>query len=248
MNYFSQADKDGLKKFLYCLFCSLTITLSVFSQNAGISSAGLTSPHSAAGLDINFTDKGFLIPRVALTDTDSSLPIPFGVAGMVIYNTATSGDVTPGIYFNDGTKWIQVTQKAFSAGDMQYWDGTTWKIIAAGQPGQKLQISSSGVPAWVGAGYASLVTSVVTGITSDGAVTGGTISIDGGSPVTSRGVCWDIGSNPTIANSKTSDSSGTGSFVSIVTGLITGSTYYLRAYATNNAGTSYGNLVVFTAL
>jgi hypothetical protein len=235
-------------KFIYCMFSFLIISMSVLSQNAGISSTGATLPDPAAGLDINFTSKGLLVPRVALNSTASSLPLAAHVAGMVIYNTVTKDDVNPGFYYNDGTKWIASPQRSIAAGDMQYWNGTTWNAITAGQPGQLLQINSSGVPAWVGAGYASIATTVVTGISTNSAASGGTISIDGGSAVTSRGVCWATTASPTIADNKTTDSSGTGSFTSSVTGLTTGTTYYLRAYATNSTGTSYGNIIVFTAL
>ena len=70
---------------------------------------------------------------------------------------------------------------------------------------------------------------------------GGNITTDGGSPVTVRGVCWSTSSNPTIANSKTTDGTGVGSFTSSLSGLETNTTYYLRAYATNSVGTGYGN-------
>jgi hypothetical protein len=248
MNKSIQVTTNRFKKFIYCLLCTINISLSVFSQNVGISPAGAAPPDPAAGLDINFSTKGFLLPRVALVATTNFLPLAAHVAGMVIYNTAATGDVSPGLYFNDGTKWIATPPKAISGGDMNTWDGVKWITISIGQPGQLLQINGSGVPEWVGAGYASLVTTIVSEITSTSATSGGIVSIEGGSPVTTRGVCWAITSSPTIADSNTTDGSGTGSFTSIVTGLTTGITYYLRAYATNSTGTSYGNLIVFTAL
>ena len=64
--------------------------------------------------------------------------------------------------------------------------------------------------------------------------------------VTARGVCWSTTPNPTTANSFTSDGTGTGPYVSSLTGLTLGTTYYVRAYATNSAGTAYGNEIVFT--
>ncbi|MFZ4726543.1 MAG: formylglycine-generating enzyme family protein, partial [Paludibacter sp.] len=57
---------------------------------------------------------------------------------------------------------------------------------------------------------------------------------------------WSTSSSPTITNSKTTDGIGTGTFTSSLTGLTAGTTYYLRAYATNSAGTGYGNEQVFT--
>ncbi len=92
----------------------------------------------------------------------------------------------------------------------------------------------------------TLLTDSVTKITQSSASSGGNVSSDGGSSVTDRGVCWSTSSNPTTANSKTSDGTGTGTFASSITGLIANTTYYVRAYAINSAGTAYGNQVSFT--
>jgi uncharacterized repeat protein (TIGR01451 family) len=91
-----------------------------------------------------------------------------------------------------------------------------------------------------------LTTTSIADITFTGASSGGTISDDGGSAITSRGICWSTFFNPTIAHNKTSDGTGTGSFTSTLTGLSSGTTYYVRAYATNQAGTAYGNKISFT--
>jgi len=91
-----------------------------------------------------------------------------------------------------------------------------------------------------------LTTSAVSNITITTATCGGIITSDGGSPVTARGVCWSIGQNPTIANSKTANGTGTDSFTSSITGLVGSTTYHIRSYATNSAGTAYGNELTFT--
>lgn len=93
---------------------------------------------------------------------------------------------------------------------------------------------------------AVLTTSSVNNITQTSAGSGGNISSDGGATVTARGVCWSTTQNPTISNSRTSDGSGTGSFSSNITGLSPNTTYYVKAYATNSAGTAYGNSAAFT--
>ena len=73
-------------------------------------------------------------------------------------------------------------------------------------------------------------------------VTGGTVVHDGGADVISRGVCWSTSPQPTLSDNHTSDGSGIGTFISSInSGLTAGETYYVRAYATNSAGTSYGN-------
>ncbi len=90
-----------------------------------------------------------------------------------------------------------------------------------------------------------LTTTEVNTITSSAAMSGGNITHDGGSVVLARGVCWNTNSGPTIENSKTSDGTGIGNYVSSITSLFENTTYYVRAYATNAAGTSYGNEIIF---
>jgi uncharacterized protein (TIGR02145 family) len=85
-----------------------------------------------------------------------------------------------------------------------------------------------------------VTTTPVSGITPTTAQCGGTVDSDGGAEVTARGVCWSTNQTPTIADSKSSNGSGTGSFTSSLTGLNAGTPYYVRAYATNSAGTAYG--------
>jgi uncharacterized protein (TIGR02145 family) len=94
----------------------------------------------------------------------------------------------------------------------------------------------------------SVTTAPVTNITSNSATSGGTVTSGGGAAVTARGVCWSTSPNPTTANSHTSNGTGTGSFVSQLTGLISNTFYYVRAYATNSAGTAYGNQLAFSTL
>jgi hypothetical protein len=93
-----------------------------------------------------------------------------------------------------------------------------------------------------------VTTAAVTSIGTTTAVSGGNVTSDGGASVTDRGVCWGTASGPTVANPHTHDGAGTGSFVSNLTGLKANTTYYARAYATNSAGTSYGNEVGFKTL
>jgi uncharacterized protein (TIGR02145 family) len=95
----------------------------------------------------------------------------------------------------------------------------------------------------------TLTTTDITAITTSSATSGGNIAADGGSSITARGVVWATTSNPTISlTTKTSDGTGTGSFTSDLTNLTTKTTYYVRAYATNSAGSGYGNEISFTTL
>lgn len=69
----------------------------------------------------------------------------------------------------------------------------------------------------------------------------GNVTYDGGAEVIQRGVCWNTSENPTISDSKINKGKGNGEFIVNIEELIPGITYYIRAYATNNAGTAYGN-------
>ncbi|MFC2157743.1 SBBP repeat-containing protein [Acidobacteriota bacterium] len=98
----------------------------------------------------------------------------------------------------------------------------------------------------IGNGAASVTTTAPSNVTTTSASSGGNVTSDGGNAVTARGVCWGTSTNPTTADSKTSDGTGTGAFASSLAGLTPGTTYYVRAYATNDFGTAYGNEVSFT--
>ena len=93
-----------------------------------------------------------------------------------------------------------------------------------------------------------LSTTAPTGITSTTVSGGGTITSDGGASVSAHGVCWSTSQDPAVAGNKTSDGAGTGSFTSNLQGLSPATPYYVRAYATNSAGTGYGNTLIFTTL
>jgi hypothetical protein len=91
-----------MKKNAIILGAVLASTLS-FGQ-IGINTS---TPNPDAALDVVSTNKGILNTRITLTSTSSPSPLSAHVAGMMIYNTATVSDVTPGLYYNDGSKWIK---------------------------------------------------------------------------------------------------------------------------------------------
>ena len=92
----------------------------------------------------------------------------------------------------------------------------------------------------------TVTTTSISNITTTTATGGGNITADGGASVMAKGVCWNTSTNPTISNSKTTDSSALGSFTSAITGLTSGTVYHVRAYAINSIGTAYGSEVLFT--
>jgi hypothetical protein len=91
-----------------------------------------------------------------------------------------------------------------------------------------------------------LTTVPISGLTNVSALAGGNISDDGGNAVTARGVCWATSPLPTVANTKTTDGTGSGNYESALSGLTPATTYYLRAYATNAVGTAYSDQLTFT--
>lgn len=96
-------------------------------------------------------------------------------------------------------------------------------------------------------GLISVTTNTITNISSTSATCGGSVTNNGGLPITVRGVCWGSINNPTIEyDGKTTNGSGNGDFTSNITGLTPNRTYYVRAYATNSNGTTYGPQKSFT--
>ncbi len=111
-----------------------------------------------------------------------------------------------------------------------YFFGGTWYVISSA----------------LAATLPAVTTSTITGITNSTGTGGGNVTNDGGTPVTARGICWSTSINPTISNSRTNDGTGTGAFISNLTGLTASTAYHVRAYATNSVGTAYGNEVIFS--
>lgn len=93
----------------------------IFSQSAKVFAQvkignNPTTINSDAVLETESTNKGLLLPRIALTGTNAAAPLSAHTAGMAVYNTATAGtspnNVTPGIYYNNGSRWIKLDSVA----------------------------------------------------------------------------------------------------------------------------------------
>lgn len=152
--------------------------------------------------------------------------------------------------FHDLTNRQNVVEHTGTAGngDIVYRKGQNWELLKPGTNGQTLRLTN-GVPAWSEPGYALaiLTTLQVTEIRHTSAISGGFIINKGFTEVTQTGVCWSTNQNPTISDSKTTLGAFTsGSFETTMTGLLPNTKYNVRAYATNGAGTTYGNQVTFT--
>ena len=138
-----------------------------------------------------------------------------------------------------------------NTGDILYWNtkDSSWHVLPVGNSGETLVLDTNNVPKWNAPTIVTLptvTTDSVINVTSDGATAVGTISSNGGSVFVFSGICWSTFHNPTTADNHTIDGSSVGSFISKLSALVAGTNYYVRAFATNSAGTNYGNEVVFT--
>lgn len=93
-----------------------------------------------------------------------------------------------------------------------------------------------------------VTTTDVTAVSKTGGLSGGAVTYDGGGTVSARGLAYGLTANPTIAGSKIDGGTGLGAFTSTLSGLNKFTTYHVRAYATNSAGTAYGADITFTTL
>lgn len=93
-----------------------------------------------------------------------------------------------------------------------------------------------------------VTTNMVSDITNTTAICGGNVTDEGDAAVLVKGICWSTSADPTINDNFTMDGNGLGSFISTIDGLQPNTTYYVKAYATNPYGTSYGESQSFTTL
>ena len=91
-------------------------------------------------------------------------------------------------------------------------------------------------------------TTEVTEIDSTSAVCGGIVTTNGGNPIIAKGMCWSLNPSPTLSDYFSNEGDGTGSFSSVMTGLLPATIYYCRSYATTSDGTTYGNTFSFKTI
>ena len=191
-----------------------------------------------------------------ITSSNELLSVPYALfsANAIPGPIGATGPQGPqGVAGTNGTNGTNGTfPPGTVAGEMNYWNGTAWVTVAPGVslPGNQVQTLGfcNGVPTWgpCPAALPTVTTTAVLDITNTSAISGLAITNDGGATVSAWGVCWSTSANPTLANSFLQNTVSSVSFSSALSGLLQNTTYYVRAYATNSAGTAYGNEQIFT--
>ena len=227
-----------MKKLLMLILLFIFIEFKSFSQNVGI---GTNTPHASAVLDISDTAKGILIPRMTMVQRKA---IQNPAEGLMVYQT----DSTKGFWYSSAGSWFyQGIKKGSINGEMLYWNGISWSPLAPGNNGQYLKWCN-GTPTW-DICTPVVYTSLDSSNPNDPNIVGN-ISLDGGSKINKYGFVYGTQPNPSISVSfKTQDSFPTvGGFSKRLLDLDSiyeNTTYHFRAYATNSAGTSYGNDIIY---
>jgi hypothetical protein len=141
-----------------------------------------------------------------------------------------------------GSYWSSTTLAHDTAYDTTFgtWTGAIGKAVKTAGDSYVWPVRGGG------ADLPSITTATISAITDTTAASGGNVTSDGGATVSARGVCWGTSANPTTLDGKTTDGTGTGSFTSAITGLSITTSYHVRAYAVNSAGTAYGDDISFT--
>jgi uncharacterized protein (TIGR02145 family) len=168
------------------------------------------------GIELN-TGNGYIA-----MGTSQLLSVPYALYANSAGNTATNLPI--GTNIGDQLHWV--------------WNGTTWTPTAVTE-----SVSGAQIPVITTAVVST--SSVLNNINGNyNVISGGTITSDEGYSITSKGVCWSMNPNPTIADSVTNDGTGASAFSSLLS-FIPNTTYYYRAYATNSIGTGYGITYTF---
>ncbi len=162
----------------------------------------------------------------------------------IYYKTTADGDWTLlETYTSNVTAW---TERNLALPNLS----STYYIAfqATGKYGYGVGIDDVKISMVPDDGKPKVTTGTVTSITGSSATVAGNVTDAGSSNVTERGVCWGTSQNPTTSDSHASNGSGTGNYTVNLTNLDANTTYYVRAYATNTQGTSYGENVSFKTL
>jgi uncharacterized protein (TIGR02145 family) len=248
---------------------------SIFSDphtiDSTVGSSSFTNYITGLSPGVNYRARAYSVTCAGVSYGSSILfstpSLPPGLSTNAVYPITTTSAVSGGVFISGGGSSISAKGVCWSTtplptiSNSKTNDGTGLvnftSTVTNLLPNTKYYIRAYATNAG-GTGYGNqdtfttnpalpaVTTASMSSIAGTTATAGGNVTYNGGATVTQRGVCWDTASNPTIGNYKTIDGSGNGTFTSSLTGLSYGTKYYLRAYATNIAGTVYGKEDTFT--
>jgi hypothetical protein len=158
----------------------------------------------------------------------------------IVWNTSINPTIALSTKTNSGTGTGTFSESITGLSTSTVYYVRTYATNANGTVyGNEISFTTTGVTP-------SLTTTAASSTTINSFTTGGTVSTDGGNLVTYRGVCWSTSSNPTINDNRILSGTGTGTFTITLSNLNVATTYYVRSFATNSAGTAYGNERIIT--
>lgn len=217
------------------LFFVITTLFGCASENAPTKTAPQVSTSTISNITLNSAISGGTIASDGGADITSK---------GVVWNTTASPTIS------SNTKTIEGTGTGtFSSSLTNLTPSTTYYLRAYATNssgtgyGSEISFTTNSVVLPV------LSTTAITDITFNSAASGGSITNDGGGTISTRGIVWSTSQNPTIAlATKTTNGAGIGNFSSTLANLNPETTYYIKAYAANSAGTAYGNEIEFKTL
>lgn len=206
-------------------FTTLAPTPALIST---ISASNITQTTAQSGGSItdnggaNVTERGIVYSSTVTTPTINNTKVISGSGNGTFYSSLTG--------LTAGTTYY-VRAYAITSAGVSYGNTISFKTTSASIP-------------------SNIVTNAITNITANAGYFSGSVSIDGGATISSRGFVYSNTSTSPVIGSSTSITagSGTGSYNSNVSGLQPNTTYYVRSFATNSAGTAYGNMRSFTTI